>query len=985
MKTVARISRQTFLWMCGLSAVCTILVPSAGAQLQPGAGAPKQPTARISGEFNSNEQATLRNSLHPMAEKQFDAGRMPSDTKLGGITMIFTRSAEQETAVRTLMAEQQNPASPLYHQWLTPDQFAARFGMSDADLTKVKNWLEQQGFSIDQVARSKNAIHFSGSVRQVEQAFSTEMHYYKVQGTQHFAPSTELSVPTAIADTVLVVQNLDDFHPHSHAVYRKNARVKPSFTAAGSTNATNEQIFFAPGDIYTAYNIQPLISASVTGAGQSITLVGQSAIQTSDIENFQNAAGLAVKDPQQYLVPNSGNSAVSAGDESESDIDLEWSGAMAPGATINFVFVGNSGNYSAFDSILYAIDENIGTIISSSYGECEAALPLSTLASGTNLQTGLEAAFEQAATQGQTVMAAAGDDGSTDCSGENISTAQDEALAVDYPASSANVTAMGGTEINQTNASYETVGLGYWQSDPGTTNIVTSVLQYIPEQVWNDDAESIADGGTSLSAGGGGASALFPKPSYQTGVPGIPMDGKRDVPDLALYASAFNPGYLFCSSDTTAFEQGQETSCTSGFQDSATGDFTAAGGTSFNGPIFSGILALINQKQNYTAGQGLINPTLYTLASNSTTYASAFHDVTVGNNDCLGGSEFCSGTPGFSAGVGYDQATGLGSIDAANLVAAWPANSSTAPVLLPTTTTITAANSAPNVNVSDSFTITVASTSGTPTGTVNLTVDGGTAMAETLSSNGTFVYMTSFATLGSHTILAEYPSNSMFAGSSSSVTVNVSAVSSGTGTIALASSPSTLTVGQGKTGGANETLTVTPAGGYTGTVDLTVNTSNNTALQNLCIFFTNVNSAGDGTVVVSGTSAATTAMTLDADAADCATQAAMRATGKRPLKMLQGTATTSSKNTGSGPVPLTVAMAGLLLVGFMGRGSRRLRGLAGLLILATVGLAVTACGGVTTTPFSNPPTGTYTITVTGQDSVTSSIATKPTSFTLVIN
>jgi subtilase family serine protease len=991
MKTVARISQQTFLWMCGLLVVCTILAPSAGAQLQTGAGAPKQPAARISGEVNSNEQATLRNSLHPMAEKQFDAGRMPSDTKLGGITMIFTRSAEQETAVRTLMAEQQNPASPLYHQWLTPDQFAARFGMSDADLTKVKNWLEQQGFSIDQVARSKNAIHFSGSVRQVEQAFSTEMHYYKVQGTQHFAPSTELSVPAAIADTVLVVQNLDDFHPHSHMVPRKNARVKPSFTAAGSTNSTNEEIFFAPGDIYTAYNIQPLISASVTGTGQSITLVGESAIQTSDIENFQNAAGLAVKDPQQFLVPNSGTSAINpdaAGDESESDLDLEWSGAMAPGATINFVYTGNNTNYSAFDSILYAIDENIGTIISSSFGECETALPLTTLASGTNLQTGLEAAFEQAATQGQTVMAAAGDDGSTDCSGENLSIAQQEALAVDYPGSSANVTAMGGTEINQTNSAYETVGLGYWQSDPGTTNIVTSVLQYIPEQVWNDDAESIADGGTSLSAGGGGASALFPKPSYQTGVPGIPSDGKRDVPDLALYASAFNPGYLFCTSDTTFFEQGQESSCTSGFQDADTGDFTSAGGTSFAAPIFAGILALINQKQNYTAGQGLINPTLYTLASNSTTYAAAFHDITVGNNDCLGGSEFCSGTPGFSAGVGYDQASGLGSVDVANLVAAWPANSSTAPVLVPTTTTITAANSAPNVNVSDSFTITVASTSGTPTGTVNLTVDGGTAMAETLLSNGTFVYTTSFATPGSHTILAEYPSSSMFAGSQSSVTVTVSAVSSGKGTIALASSPSTLTVAQGKTGGANETLTVTPAGGYTGTVDMMVNTSNNTALQNLCIFFANANSAGDGTAVVSGTSAVTTAITMDADAADCATQAAMRASGKRPLKMLEGSATTSSKNTGSspgsGPLPLTVAMAGLLLVGFMGRGSRRLRGLAGLLILATVGLAVTACGGVAMTPFSNPPTGTYTITVSGQDSVTSSI-TASTSFTLVIN
>ena len=995
MKTVARISPQTFLWMCGLLVVCSILVPSAGAQLHPGEGAPKQPAARIGGEVNSNEQVTLRNSLHPMAEKQFDAGRMPSDTKLGGITMIFSRSAEQEAAVRTLMAEQQNPASPLYHQWLTPDQFAARFGMSDADLTKVENWLEQQGFSIDRVARSKNAIHFSGSVRQVEQAFSTEMHYYKEKGAQHFAPSTELSVPASIADTVLVVQNLDDFHPHSHMVPRRNARVKPSFTGAGSTNASNESIFFAPGDIYTAYNIQPLISASDTGAGQSITLVGQSAIQTSDIENFQKAAGLAVKDPQQFLVPNSGNSTVFAdGDESESDIDLEWSGAMAPGATINFVYTGNSNNYSAFDSIMYAIDESIGTIISSSYGECETALPLSALASGTNLQTGLEAAFEQAAMQGQTVLAAAGDAGSTDCSGETgLTTAQMEALAVDYPGSSANVTAMGGTEINQTNSSYETVGLGYWQSDPGTTNIVTSVLQYIPEQVWNDDAESVADGGTSLSAGGGGASALFPKPSYQTGVPGIPNDGKRDVPDLALYASAFNPGYLLCSSDPTFFEQGQEGSCTSGFQDAGTGDFTAAGGTSFAAPIFAGILALINQKQNYTAGQGLINPTLYTLASNSTTYASAFHDITVGNNDCLGGSEFCSGTPGFSAGAGYDQASGLGSVDVANLVAAWPANSSTAPVLLPTTTTITAANSAPFVNVSDAFTVTVASTSGMPAGTVNLTVDGGTAIAETLASNGTFVYTTSFATAGSHTILAEYPSNTMYAGSSSSVTVNVTAVSSGKGTIALASSPSTLTVGQGVSGGGNETLTVTPASGYTGTVVLGLNTSNNTALQNLCATFANENSSGDGMAVVSGTAAVTTTLNLDADAADCATQAAMRATGKRPLRMmLEGRATTSSKNTGggpgsgsgSGPLPLTAAMAGLLLVGFMGRGSRRLRELAGLLILATVGLAVTACGGVAMTADSNPPMGTYTITVSGQDSATSTI-TGSTSFTFVIN
>jgi hypothetical protein len=255
-------------------------------------------------------------------------------------------------------------------------------------------------------------------------------------------------------------------------------------------------------------------------------------------------------------------------------------------------------------------------------------------------------------------------------------------------------------------------------------------------------------------------------------------------------------------------------------------------------------------------------------------------------------------------------------------------------------------------------------------------------MTETLSANGTYVYTTSFATAGSHTVLAAYVANSIYAASTSSVTVNVSAVSSGVGTIALTSSPSTLTVAQGAAG--NENITVTPAGGYTGTVLLTFDTSNDSALQNLCWEFTNTNSAGDGTVPVVGTAAATTVLTLDANASDCASEAAVKASGKRPFKMLHPAATTTSKNNGSSPVPISIAMAGLLLVGFMGRGSRKLRGMAGLLILAIVGLAVTACGGVVSTPDSNPPTGTYTITVTGQDSVTSSI-TGTTNFTFVIN
>lgn len=971
MKIMTANSRTKFLWVCGLLAACSMIVPSASAQ---------KVNPRIGGEINSAEQTVLKNSLHPMAQPQFDAGRLAADTRLNGITMVFNRSAAQEAALKTLIADQQNPASPLYRQWLTPDQFAVQFGMADEDMSKAESWLEQQGFSIDSVARSKNAIHFSGTAGQVEQAFSTEMHIYKIDGTQHFAPSTELSVPSALAPAVLGIKNLDDFRPKSHLVLGRNGRVKPAFTSSQSGN-----VFFAPGDIATVYDIKPLYNSSITGAGQSITLVGQSAIETSDIEAFEGAAGLPVKDPTQFLVPDSGNSTVYAdGDESESDIDLEWSGAIAPGATINFVYVGNNLNYGAFDAIVYAVDQKIGNIVSSSYGECEAELTGATLGSGAATEPTLESALEQGTAQGQTFVAAAGDEGSTDCYGTNgLTTAQQEALAVDYPGSSPYVTSMGGTEISSANAAYDESDTAYWAAAT-TSDVISSALQYIPEVVWNDDVANCGEA-NCLSAGGGGASSLFSKPSWQTGVPGIPSDGQRDVPDLALYSSPSFPGYLYCTSDASAWASGQSGSCAIGFRDSNNVDLTVAGGTSFDGPIFSGILALISQKQGYTTGQGLVNSTLYTLASNSTTYASAFHDITSGNNDCDAGSANCSGVIGFSAGVGYDQASGLGSLDASNLANAWPASSSTSPTLITTTTTVTASNTSPSVNSNDTFTVTVTAASGTPTGSVTITVDSNAPITETLSSNGTYVYTTSFATVGSHTVLAAYVADSTYAASTGSVTVNVSAVSSGKGTIALASAPSTLTVAQGSSG--TETITVTPSGGYTGTVGLTFDTSNDSALQNLCWLWGNQNSAGNGDVSITGAAAVTTTLILDADAADCATGAAVQKTGMHPFKTMHppAVATNTVKYTPKGsPVPLTVAFAGLLLVGFMGRASRKLRGLAAILLLAAVGLVVTACGGVVNTAFSNPPTGTYTVTVTGQDTVTSTI-TGTTTFTFVIN
>ncbi len=958
---------QQRLWACGWVAACMMLATSLGAQ---------SVAPRITSEITGSETSTLKGSLHPLAQAQFDAGPVPADTRLTGISIVFNRTAAQHVDLQALIAAQQDPALPLYHQWLTPDQFAARFGMAQDDLDKVESWLQQQGFSIDSVSRSRNVIRFSGTVRQVNSAFSTQMHYYKINGVRHFAASTLLTVPAVIAPTVLGIRNLDDFRPISHAVVNRNVRPRPAFTSSESGN-----VYFAPGDIATAYNIKPAYNAGYNGAGQSIAIVGQSAVALSDIENFQKAAGLTVKDPNLVLVPDSGSSKVYAdGDEGESDIDLEWSGAMAPGADIFFVYVGNNLNYSTFDALQFAIDEKVAPIISTSYGECEAYLTGSTLGSGASLEPALESSFQQAAAQGQTILATSGDDGSTDCfigSGSgNPPLSEQEALAVDYPASSPYVTGVGGTEVSQANAAYLKAGDGYWEAQ-SSSDEVSSALQYIPEVAWNEDLANCGQT-NCLSASGGGASALFAKPSWQTGVPGIPNDGKRDVPDIAVYASPDLPGYLICSSDRSVWNSGQVSSCSSGFRDSSTGLLTVLGGTSFGGPIYAGVVAIINQEKNYTTGQGLINPTLYTLAANSTTYASAFHDITSGNNDCTAGAGFCSSTAGFSAGTGYDQVTGLGSLNVYNLATAWPA--STGPALAATTTTITASNTAPVVNAPDNFTIAVTAATGTPTGTATLTVDTNAPITETLASNGTYVYATSFTTAGAHTIVAAYSGNSTYAASTGSVTVNVGVVSSGAGSFSLAATPTTLSVAQGASG--TESITATPSGGYTGTVLLTFDTSNDNALQNLCYEFTNMNNSGEGTVAVTGTAAVITQLTLITSASECAGAGSAQSGGKQPFRTLHGG--NSAKNNGTDPVPLGAAFIGLLLAGFLGRYAPKFRALAGLIAMLAVSVAVTACvGGVVNNTLSNPPPGTYTITVTGQDSATASVSAS-THFTFTI-
>lgn len=970
--------------------ICAVVAALATAA---GAFAAQPPAPRIQSEISSSAMSTLKGSLHPQALPQLDAGRMPSNTPLTGMTIVFNRSAAQEADLQSLLVAQQDPNSPLYHKWLTPEQFAARFGMNQADLDSVELWLQQQGFSIDSVARSRTFIRFSGTAGQVEFAFQTQMHYYNVLGARHFAPATNLSIPTAMAPTVAGITNLSDFRPHAQYIPHKGAR--PAFTSGASGND-----FFAPGDIRVAYDMNPLLNGGTTGIGQTIVVAGQSFVTVADVENFQTAANLTVKDPTLVLVPGTGDgSTTSPGDEGESDLDLEWSGAMAPGATIDFVYAGSNTNSSVFDAMEFAVDTDLGNIITVSYGLCEANLPQAN-------ETVLESYWSQAASQGQTILAASGDEGSTACfvspTTTNPPLATQESLAVNYPASSQYITGVGGTAISPNDLVYTTInGLvtgpnasTYWDANTGSDQL-TTVKQHIPEVAWNDEAYLISQQSSGLSASGGGPSALFNKPTWQTGVPGIPSDGKRDVPDIAFYSSPSFAGYLYCTSDQSDWGPSQTGSCGSGgFRASASDNtLTVAGGTSFATPIFAGMLAVLNQKAGYIAGQGNINPKLYALAANSATYAAAFHDVTSGNNFCAAGTTYCSSSSGstakYAAGTGYDLVTGLGSVDLNALATAWTNSGSTK---VGTTVSISASSDSPALNASDTFTVTVTPDSGStpPTGTVTLIVDGGTpvtGIALTASgSNATATNQTSFATVGGHTVVAQYVPSGNFAASSGALTVTVPGSTSGK-TFALATSPSTLTVSQGSSG--NETLTVTPAGGYTGTVDFSFDTSNDTALANLCVFAgTGTNS--DGSITVPGTTAVNAQIQIDTNAADCATGAVIKGGGSAMHRLFPVKAAKNTPPAAPNRAPMGVAFAGLLLAGFLGRYARKFRAVAGIIALLAVGLAISACGGGGSSSgggggtVTDPAKGTYTITFTGKDSVTQSI-TANTTFNLTID
>ncbi|MGA6955763.1 MAG: Ig-like domain repeat protein, partial [Candidatus Acidiferrales bacterium] len=803
-------------------------VRSSGASAQQATPTP----ALITQAVDDRVRTRLVGNVHPLAQTKFDQGEAPADMPMQRMLLVLKRSAQQEAALRGLIDAQQNKNSANFHQWLTPAEFGAQFGPGDSDIAAVTGWLRASGFQVSQPSNGRTVIEFSGTAGLVKQAFQTAIHKYVVKGEPHWANASEPSIPTALAPAVAGVVTLHNFPRRSYATLHgmplpavpSPDGVLPLFTF---TQQQTTYYGLGPADFATIYNVLPLWSAGIDGTGQTIAIVGETNIHVTDIENFRTLFGLPAKDPQ--IILNGPDPGID-GDETEAILDVSWSGAVAKNATIDLVVSASTESTLGVDlSALYIVDNNLAPIMSESYGICEATV-------GNAGNSFYNALWQQAAAQGITVLVAAGDGGSAGCDDFDDESEAMSGLAVSGFASTPYNVAVGGTDFDQTATTAPT----YWSA---TNNATTgaSALSYIPETTWNDSCAGMgvaqcvsASNFLDIVSGSGGPSSCatqnsggtcvsgYSKPSWQTGT-GVPMDGVRDLPDVSLFASnGFNNSfYILCEADAGFF--GSQETC------SLTNDtFVGVGGTSASAPAFAGIMALVNQKMAMTGGagtrQGNANYVLYKLAAqagascDSSTVALTgtsciFYDITKGNNSvpCVAATPNCgpptlagnygilvdpnnSSNPAWLTTAGYDLATGLGSVNANNLVNAWSNATFTSSTTTLTNLAPTSITHGQAVNVS--VKVTPQTGTGTPTGAVALMA---TPMAgqdigvqSFPLSNGTASGTTTLLPGGTYNVTAHYAGDATYGASDSAgVSVTVEKENSKTNTTMEAFDPNT--------------------------------------------------------------------------------------------------------------------------------------------------------------------------------------------------
>ncbi|HEX3470333.1 MAG TPA: Ig-like domain repeat protein [Silvibacterium sp.] len=769
---------------------------------------------KITQVIDPTQRKVLAGTVHPLARMASDQGRVDADLAMKDMLLILRPSADQQAALKKYVDDLHNPNSSNFHKWLAPEQYAAQFGASDEDLQVIRNWLSSNGFSVEEVSNSKSRIRFSGNASQVENAFQTEIHQYSVRGVKKYANATNLSIPAALEPAVTGVVSMNNFlsspqHTSPTKIARNEsgklvrvasssaaATASPSFTSAGSQVET----YLLPGDFSKIYDTQGVINSGINGSGVSIAIVGRSDISMSDVEAFRTISGLPFNDPNViYATTDPG---VVDGDNVEASLDVELAGAVAPKAKIDYVIGASTSTTDGVDiAASYIVDKALAPIMTVSFGLCEADMSDSQISFYHLL-------WQQAAAEGITVFVSSGDAGASGCNNPGAESTT-YGFGVNGLASTAYNVAVGGTEFNDTDLNT------YWKLNNAKN--LSSAIGYIPEAVWNESCA--ADVSPSFSncnfppyylysyAGGGGASSCasrttddsgteycatgYAKPSWQTGV-GVPQDGVRDLPDVSLAAADEHDGYIFCYEGSCQWTKNSDGSIT--LEQAA-----IVGGTSAASPSMAGIMALVEQKHGQF--QGVANYQLYQLANaqqsgscNSSQLTDptqksscVFHDITLGSNavPCFSGGQDCQGTDspvpvgeslpfaifppnsftdGHAATAGYDLGSGLGSIDAANLISSWNVRRT-----LSSTTTLSLSQTTfkHGTPITLSGNVSASSGKGMPSGEVLITASSAGSVVSTALTSGAYTTSTINLPGGHYTLTAGYSGDSTYRTSTS--------------------------------------------------------------------------------------------------------------------------------------------------------------------------------------------------------------------------
>ena len=673
-------------------------------------------TPRIAGAIDETKWVTLTGNAHRVGLDKYDQGALPESFHLDHLYLQLRRSPEQDQALEYVLRDLQTPSSANYHQWLSAQELGKSYGPAQADIDAVVYWLNLHGLQVNQVFKSGMIIDVSATVGQIHEAFRTEIHKYQINGRQHIANASDPQIPAALAPVVAGFNSLNDFLPKS--LLRK-PRPNFSFPCTGCPDgfAGQEQYYEAPADFAIIYNVAPLYKDKnpITGKGQTVVVLEDTDMLAADVVSFRSAFGLSsYSGTFKQIHPGLGCSDPGLnGDEDEAALDAEWAGAVAPDAAVDLASCAdtqtNFGGYIAAQNLLNT--SHPPPIMSSSYGACEAQ-------EGPAYNAYLAELWREAALEGVSVFVAAGDGGPDGCDDFDTALYAVSGIGVDGDASTPYDVATGGTDFLDTLTNQNGK---YWNTINKSAR--ESAKSYIPEMPWNQScAGSVlfeyfgftsglefcnsVEGSNFLDivGGSGGPSFIYGKPSWQKNVYGMPDDGKRDLPDVSLFASVFlNHAIVYCMSD----ENQGGAPCN--FSNAVDAFYNSAGGTSFTAPQFASIQALINQKAGGT--QGNPAPTYYELARaqygtsaapnkdgltlcNSTigdaiSPTCIFSDVTAGNNNipCYG-TQNCYGSTGATYGIlstsdrklqlaypaqtGWDFGTGLGTVNVTNLVKSWP-------------------------------------------------------------------------------------------------------------------------------------------------------------------------------------------------------------------------------------------------------------------------------------------------------------------------